>query len=120
MDETPLTFDCPPTKIVYKIDINAALILTTGHKKTSFTWVLACAANRDKLKSLVIFKRKTLLKGDFPSNVVVCANESGWMCEAIMMEWLDKVWQQHKGTFFNLKELLIMELMHSHLLVLSN
>lgn len=116
MDETPLTFDCPPSRTIDQIGVKAVPVLTTGHEKTSFTCVLACAANGDKLKPLVIFKRKTLPKGDFPSDVIVSANEKGWMCESVMIEWLEKVWQRRKGSFFNSKGLLIMDSMRSHLL----
>lgn len=116
MDETPLTFDCPSNRTVDEIGTKTISILTTGHEKMSFTCVLACSANGDKLKPLLIFKRKTLPKGKFPSDVVVCANESGWMCEDMMFQWIEKVWQHRKGSFFDRKGLLILDSLRCHLL----
>lgn len=43
MDEVPLMFDVPPSRTV---DTTGQ---TTGNEKTSFTCVLACAANGNKL-----------------------------------------------------------------------
>lgn len=71
MDEVPLTFDCPPSRTVNTIGEKTIGIVTTGNDRTSFTCVLACAANGDKLKPLIIFKRKTMPKANFPSDVVV-------------------------------------------------
>ncbi|KFM71972.1 Pogo transposable element with KRAB, partial [Stegodyphus mimosarum] len=116
MDETLLAFDCPPNRTVDETGAKTASVLTTGHERTSFTCVLACAANGDKLKPMIIFKRKTIPKRDFPNDVIICANENGWMCEIIMHEWLQKVWQCRKGSFFQPKRLLIMDSMHAHLL----
>lgn len=116
MDETPLTFDCPPNRTVDEVGAKTITILTTGHEKMSFTCVLACSANGDKLKPLLIFKRKTIPKGKYPSDIVVCANESGWMCEDIMFQWIEKVWQHRKGSFFDKKGLLILDSLRSHLL----
>lgn len=116
MDETPLTFDCPANRTVDQTGTRTVSVLTTGHEKMSFTCVLACSANGDLLNPLIIFKRKTLPKGDFPSDIVISANEKGWMCESIMFEWIEKVWQRRKGSFFDRKGLLIMDSMRSHLL----
>ena len=38
------------------------------------------------------------------------------MCETIVQEWLQKIWQRRKGSFFQPKGLLIMDCMRSHLL----
>ncbi|KFM65154.1 Pogo transposable element with KRAB, partial [Stegodyphus mimosarum] len=116
IDETPLAFDSPTNRTVDETGAKTASVLTTGHERTSFTCVLACAANGVKLKPMIIFKRKTIPKGDFPNDVIICANENGWMCETIMHEWLQKVWQCRKRSFFQPKELLIMDSMRAHLL----
>ena len=98
-------FDCPANRTVDETGTKTVSILTTVHEKMTFTCILACAANGDQLKPLIIFKRKTLPKGNFPSDVVVCANEKGWMNENIMFEWIEKVWQRRKGSFFDRKGL---------------
>ncbi|KFM76864.1 Pogo transposable element with KRAB, partial [Stegodyphus mimosarum] len=107
---------CSLLKTVDETGAKTVSVLTTGHERTSFTCVLACAANGDKLKPMIIFKQKTIPKGDFPNDVIICANENGWMCDTIMHEWLQKVFQCRKGSFFQPKGLLIMDSMRAHLL----
>ncbi len=116
MDEVPLTFDCPPNRTVNKTGEKSISIVTTGHEKTSFTCVLACAANGEKLKPMIIFKRKTLPKENFPNDVVIKCNEKGWMCEKIMLDWINEVWRKRKGAFFQPSGILIMDSMRAHLL----
>lgn len=116
MDETPLFFDCPANRTVDKTGTKTVSIITTGHERMAFTCVLACAANGDKLKPMIIFKRKTIPKGDFPPDIIICANDKGWMCEDIMFQWIEKVWQRRKGSFFDRKGFLVMDSMRSHLL----
>lgn len=115
MDEVPLTFDCPPSRTVNTTGEKSINIITTGNEKTSFTCVLACAANGDKLKPLIIFRRKTMPKGNFPPDVVIRCNEKGWMSEEIMLEWLAEVWKKRKNSFFQPSGLLIMDSMRAHL-----
>lgn len=116
MDEVPLTFDCPPNRTVNKQGEKTIPIITTGNEKTSFTCVLACAADGSKLKPLLIFKRKTLPKGNFPPDIVICANEKGWMCEEVMMHWIEECYKKRKGAFFQPKGLVILDSMRAHLL----
>lgn len=78
--------------------------------------MLAYAANGQKLKLLVIFKRKTILKGYFSKDVVVRANEKGWMNENIMLEWLKESFRKGKRAFFEPRSILIVDSIHSHLL----
>lgn len=116
MDEVPLTFDCPSNRTVSKSGEKSISIITTGNEKTSFTCVLACTANGDKLKPMIIFKRKTLPKGNFPPDVLIRCNIKGWMCEQLMLEWLKEVWRKRKGAFFQPNGLLIMDSMKAHLM----
>lgn len=116
MDEVPLSFDCPPNRTVEEVGAKSVNIITTGNEKTSFTCVLSCTASGEKLLPLLIFKRKTLPKGNFPNDVVIRANEKGWMCEAIMLQWLEEVYRKRKGAFFQPRGLLVLDSMRSHLL----
>lgn len=116
MDEVPLSFDCPSNRTVSGTGEKTVSITTTGHEKSSFTCILACAANGQKLKPLVIFKRKTIPKGDFSADVLVLANEKGWMNEEIMHQWLEEVFRKRKGAFFQPKAVLILDSMRAHLL----
>lgn len=115
MDEVPLMFDCPPNKTVQEKNSTTVSIATTGHEKTSMTVVLACCADGSKLKPMVIFKRKTMPKDDFPTGIVIEVNEKGWMNKNVMIKWLDEVWRKRKDAFFNPKGLLILDSMKAHL-----
>ena len=63
-------------------------IRTTGYEKLSFTLVLAITAAGTKLPSMVIFKRKTMLKEKFPKGIVVQVNEKGLMDNQMMKIWI--------------------------------
>lgn len=69
-------FDVKGTKIVH--------IKTTWHKKFHFTIVLSCLADGTKLKAMVIFRRKTILKWSFPNSVFIYVHEKGWMNENVV------------------------------------
>ncbi|GFV76334.1 hypothetical protein TNCV_4413131 [Trichonephila clavipes] len=79
MDQVPLSFDIPPTRTVDVQGASSIPISTTGNERRSCTVVLCCAANGLKLLSILIFKRKTLPKGNFPKGVEIHANENGWV-----------------------------------------
>ncbi|KAK6297215.1 hypothetical protein J4Q44_G00317980 [Coregonus suidteri] len=84
MDEVPLTFDIPVNRTVEKTGTSTVSVRTTGNEKSSFTVVLACQANGQKLPPMIIFKRKTLPKENFPAGVVIKASPKGWMDEEKM------------------------------------
>ncbi|GFV35830.1 pogo transposable element with KRAB domain [Trichonephila clavipes] len=114
MDEVPLSFDIPPTRTVDVQGASFIPINTTGNERTSFTVVLCCAANGLKSPPMLIFKRKTLPKENFPKCVEIRANENGWMNEQIMLSWLQTIWRKRKNSFFRPKAFLIMDSMKSH------
>ena len=93
MDETPVWFDMPTSKTVDSVGVKTVLLKTTGHEKTRFTVVLACLADGTKLKPMVIFKRKTMPKDNFPAGVVVHNHPKGWMDESGVKIWIEKVWR---------------------------
>ncbi|GFV08977.1 pogo transposable element with KRAB domain [Trichonephila clavipes] len=68
-----------------------------GQEKTHFTVMLACCADGTKLKPLLIFKRKTIPKENFPRSVVIWCNEKGWCNEDIMLDWFQEVWKKREG-----------------------
>ncbi|RVE56245.1 hypothetical protein OJAV_G00219260 [Oryzias javanicus] len=116
MDEVPLTFDIPVSHTVEKKGTSTVAIRTTGYEKASFTVVLGCCANGQKLPPMVIFKRKTLPKETFPAGVIIKANEKGWMDEDMMKEWLKLVYVRRPGGFFHTSpSLLICDSMRAHL-----
>lgn len=116
MDEVPLTFDIPVNHTVARKGTSTVLIRSTGHEKSSFTVVLGCHGNGQKLSPMVIFKRKTLPKEKFPAGVIIKANEKGWMDEEKMREWLREVYVERPDGFFHASpSLLICDSMRAHL-----
>lgn len=116
MDEVPLTFDIPVNRTVEKTGTSTVSICTTGNEKSSFTVVLGCQANGQKLPPMVIFKRKTLPKEKFPAGVIVKANSKGWMDEEKMSEWLREVYVKRPDGFFHKSpSLLIYDSMRANL-----
>ena len=107
MDETPAWFDMPTSKTVDSVGAKTVLLKTTGHEKTRFTVVLACLADETKLKPMVIFKRKTMPKDNFPAGVVVHNHPKGWMDESGVKIWIEKVWRARLGGFANTQSLLV-------------
>ncbi|KAG5831790.1 hypothetical protein ANANG_G00282950 [Anguilla anguilla] len=116
MDEVPLTFDIPVNRTVEKTGTRTVSIRTTGNEKSSFTVVLGCQANGQKLPPMVIFKRKTLPKEKFPAGVIIRANPKGWMDEENMREWLREIYVNRPDGFFHkYPSLLICDSMRAHL-----
>ncbi|KAJ8349892.1 hypothetical protein SKAU_G00250220 [Synaphobranchus kaupii] len=65
---------------------------------------------------MVIFKRKTLPKENFPAGVVIKANPKGWMDEEKMSEWLREIYVKRPGGFFHTApSLLIYDSMRAHI-----
>jgi len=117
-DEVPLTFDIHPklSRTVEKTGTSTVSIRTTENDKSSFTVVLGCQANGQKLPPMVIFKRKTLPKEKFPVGVVITkANPTRWMDDK-MSNWLKEVYVKRPDDFFHkYPSLLIYDSMRAHL-----
>ena len=79
MDETPVYFDLHGSRTVHPTDEKTVLVKTTGNERSHFTAVLGVCADGTKLKPMLIFKRKTAPKVQFPAGVIVHVNEKGWM-----------------------------------------
>ena len=56
-------------------------INTTSHEKDQFTIMLTCTTGSGKLPLYVMLKRKPLPKDKFPADVIVHAQQKGWMDE---------------------------------------
>ena len=65
--ETPVWFNMPAARTVESCGVKTVLLKTTGNEKTRFTVVLSCLADGTKLKPMVIFRQKTLPKGQILS-----------------------------------------------------
>ena len=87
-----MTFDLPSNRTVAGIGDKTIMIKTTGHEKTHFSFVLSLMADGTKLKSIIIFKSKMLLKSmKFPAGVIVHAHVKGWMDENETVDRLENV-----------------------------
>jgi hypothetical protein len=77
--------------------------------------MLAATADGRKLPPLLILKRTTLPKSEaFPKDVIVRAQEKGWMTEELMMEWLKLVWSRRPGAFLNQPSKLVLDAFRGH------
>jgi len=77
MDKTSMTFNLPSNITVDEIEAKTISIYTTRYEKTNFTVVLTYMADETKLSSIVIFKLKKILKGNFPLEVIIHTNPTG-------------------------------------------
>ncbi|GFT92182.1 pogo transposable element with KRAB domain [Trichonephila clavipes] len=106
MDETPVKFDMIGNKTIDMNGTKMIPIKTTGHEKSHFTVVLSCLADGTKLKTMVIFKRKTVLKSNF---------SEGWMAENGVKLWIKNIWQRRPGALRNQQNLIVWDIFRSHL-----
>ena len=111
MDETPLNFDMVAGRTVDIKDAKTVQVRGTGHEKSRFTVVLLCMADGTKLKPMVIFKRKTKPKINFPSGVFVHFHEKGWIDENGVKLWIENVWNRRPGE----RSLLVWDMFRSHI-----
>ena len=66
-------------------------VKTTRHEKSKFAVVLGCMADGTKLKSMVVFKRKTLTKKTFSKGVLIHVHPKGRMNEDGYKLWINQV-----------------------------
>jgi len=96
--------------------VKEVLLKTTGSEKLSLTVTLAATADERKLPSLPILKRKTLTKSEaFPKDVIIRAQEKGWMTQELMLEWINIVWDCRPRTFLNQRSMLDLDAFNGHL-----
>ena len=114
-DEVPKSFDAPYSRTVNLTRAETISVSTTGHEKTCSTIVLACLESRKKLKSMVIFKHKTMLKQNLTDGVVVHCQKKGWMERDRIAVWGEKVWRARPMSFFNGTLLLIFDSSSTHI-----
>ncbi|CAI7831875.1 unnamed protein product [Closterium sp. NIES-54] len=80
----------PATTTVDQTGVRSVPIRSAGYQKEHVTVMLACTADRMKLKPWVFFKRKTVPKGVFPPDVVVACHDNGWMDANGVIRWLEE------------------------------
>ena len=98
IDEVPLTFDMPMSHTVDAV--GQKQYTTTGIENVNFTCVLAVTAESYKLTPMIIFKRKTVPKENFPPGIVVKVNPKRWMDRGMIHVWLNSCYRKIPGGFF--------------------
>ena len=73
-----MNFDMPLSHTVNPVGEKFIVIRTTGNEKNHFRVVLLCLTDGIKLKSIVIFKSKTMPKETIAPGVVIHIREKGW------------------------------------------
>jgi hypothetical protein len=72
-------------------------IRTMEAEKQRCIVMIAITANGQKLPPYVVFKHKTTAKEKFPQVIIVRVQESGWMTEDLVDDWIKSVWFQRPG-----------------------
>lgn len=115
-DQTPVWFDMPVACTVNEKGAKEVKVRSAGYEKQRMTVMLACTADGHKLPAYIIFKRKTLPAREvFPRNVIVRANENGWMASDMVEQWIRMVWQRRPGALLAKRSLLVLDSYRGHL-----
>jgi hypothetical protein len=78
--------------------------------------MLSILADRRKLASFVIPKRKNLPEEKHPTGITFKCNEKGCMMEEIMVEWLREVWHRRPSALLTKKKgMLVLDAFKGHL-----
>ena len=114
-DEMAIYLEMPPNYTLEKKGVMEAILKTTGCEKLRLTVMLAATPDGRKLPPLLILKRKTLPKLEaFPKDIIVRAQEKGWMTEELMLERLKIVWSRRPGAFVNQPSMLVLDAFKEH------
>ncbi len=114
-DETPVYFDMTRSTTIAEKGARDVKILSTGHEKLRVTVMLSVTADGHKLPPFLILKRKTRPKEKFPNDVIVRAQEKGWMTEELMLEWVQLVWNRRPGFSRKAPSMLVLDAFRAHL-----
>jgi hypothetical protein len=115
-DETAVYFDMLRNTTVSTTGAKEVKMLTTGYEKHRVTVMLCVTADGCKLPPYLIFKRKTVPKREiFPKDVIICANEKGWMTESMMLDWVPMVWGRRPGACRKERSMLVLDAFKGHI-----
>jgi hypothetical protein len=70
-------------------------------------------ADGRKLPPYIVLKRKILPKVNV-KGVIIQAQESGWMDQALVLDCIKRVWQKRTGALLNLHSILILDSFCGH------
>jgi hypothetical protein len=106
--QTPVYFEMPLNTTVHKKGDKNITVRTGGNEKQWCTVMLCITADGRKLPPYIVLKRKILPKVNV-KGVFIQAQESGWMDQAMVLDWINHVWQKRPGALLNLRRMLILE-----------
>jgi hypothetical protein len=112
-DQIPVYFEMPIDTTVHKKCDKNVTVRTGGNEKQWCVVMLCIMADCRKLLPYVILKRKTLPKVNV-KGVIIQAQESGWMDQALVLDWINCVWQKCLGAVLSLRSMLILDSYHGH------
>ncbi|NXE21774.1 POGK protein, partial [Ardeotis kori] len=105
-DKAPVSvsFDEPSNNIIEERHKNPSSSKLWGMKKV----MLAVLADGIKLPPYVILKRKTMLKDQLPTGIIVRCQNQGWMSTGLMKDWLNIVWNRRPGVLVRKRRMLVL------------
>ncbi|KFV07007.1 Pogo transposable element with KRAB domain, partial [Tauraco erythrolophus] len=86
----------------------SVIIKTLGNEKMCITVMLAVLADGIKLPPYVILKRKTMLKDQLPTGIIVRCQNQGWMSTDLMKDWLNIIWNRRPGVLVCKRRVLVL------------
>jgi 3D (Asp-Asp-Asp) domain-containing protein len=89
-------------------------IRTTGAEKQHCTVMLGITASGQKLPPYVVNKHKTVAKEKFPQGIIVRVQESGWMTEDLVDNWIKSVWFRRPGALLCQRSVLVLDSFQGH------
>jgi hypothetical protein len=99
--------------MVHKKGDKNVTVRTGGNEKQQCMVILCITADGRKLPPYIILKTKTLPKVNV-KGVIIQAQESGWMDQALVLDWINCVWQKHPGALLNLHSMLLLDSFCGH------
>jgi hypothetical protein len=87
---------------------------TGGNERQRYMVMLCISANSRKLLLYIVLKRKTLPKSECKRCDHRSTRIKGWMDQALVLDWINHVWQQRPGALLNLHSMLILDSFHGH------
>ena len=108
MDETSVQFEVVPKRTFDVKGSTTTRLLTSGLEKKCFTVILTITANGALLLPYLIYKRKTIPSDVRRQDLIVNANERGWMNGTIMVDWFEKVVEPYAATFSEQNRVLLL------------
>lgn len=81
--------DMPSPLTVHERGSKQVRVRTTGNEKARVTVMLSCTADGHKHPPCVVFKCKTMPKGEeMPRNVFARCHKKGWMNKDLVLDWI--------------------------------